>query len=140
MGDGITYGDALFKVGKKIMGDKFAGIFDENAMDRIDLKPGTGALINKPKNQHWISQYVDFGGKLHTFDSYGRKMGPNPVKTKDFKQVGDEKNCGPRSLAYLYKQLQGGAHPKLKAAAITAGTLAGLWALDVLASFINREK
>jgi hypothetical protein len=73
----VTFGDALQTVGKEILGSKFRGIFDET--EKPHLNPGTGALINKPRNQHWIAQYRDSDGELHTFDSYGRKMGPNPV-------------------------------------------------------------
>jgi hypothetical protein len=106
-GDNITYGDDLLQIGKEILGNKFVGIFTEDDLP-IKLKPNTGALVNKPKNEHWVAQYADSTGKLHTFDSYGRTMGPNPVKDlSGFKQKGKQMNCGQRSLTWLYFKLNG---------------------------------
>jgi hypothetical protein len=104
-GNGVTFGDALFQVGKEILGNKFAGIYSEN--DQIpSLKANTGILINKPANVHWIAQYKDRHGVLHTYDSYSRKMGPNPVNVPTyFRQRGSQTDCGSRSLAWLYYKL-----------------------------------
>lgn len=145
LGEGVTFGDALSTVGKEILGSKkFKGIFSEG--ETPTLEPGSGCLINKPKNVHWIAQYRDLAGKLHTFDSYGRKMGPNPVPPIDgFKQHGKEMNCGPRSLAYLYDRLvesgRGGfKFPNLGRWAKAAGTVAGLYALEMLLARYLREE
>lgn len=107
-GPGITFGDSLAQVGKEILGSKFRGVYDE--ADPIpELKPGQGVLINKPRNQHWIAQYRSKGGVLYTYDSYGRSMGPNPVPKKQipkyFIQQDPYKDCGSRSLAYLFHKL-----------------------------------
>ena len=138
LGDGVTFGDALQTVGKEILGSKFKGVLDE--AEKLSLKPGEGALINKPRNQHWIAQFRDENGKVHTFDSYGRKMGPNPVpEIKGFVQHGKEQNCGPRSLAYLCAESGGAIGPKLKTAAKTAAAVAGVLALQLLSGLIANK-
>lgn len=68
----------------------------------IRLPEGTGCIINKPTNEHWIAQ-AKINGKILTYDSYGRSMGPNSVKVIPyFKQHDPEMDCGSRSLAWLY--------------------------------------
>lgn len=104
-GPGITYGDKLLTVGKDILKDKFAGVYTEKDMP-VDIEPNTGIIINKPINVHWIAQYKDSKGKVHTFDSYGRKMGPNPSKPPEyFKQHDPNTDCGSRAMAWLYNKL-----------------------------------
>lgn len=72
----------------------------------IALAPGTGAIINKPNNVHWIAQIKNRDGVIETYDSYNRKMGQNPVKAPEyFVQKGKQQDCGSRSLAWLIHRL-----------------------------------
>jgi hypothetical protein len=109
MGSKITFGKSLDIVAKKLLGKKFYGIYLENEIPFLTefMPDEKGAIINSPINTHWIAM-IRKNGKIHTFDSYGRKMGPNPVKVDDSIKQGNKKNekdCGQRSLAYLYESL-----------------------------------
>lgn len=93
-------------MGKKLLGAKFLGVFDKEKLPSLN----SGLIVNKPANQHWIA-IANINGKIKTFDSYGRKIinGDkliNPVAVdNDIKQRDSQKNCGPRSLAWLFETL-----------------------------------
>jgi hypothetical protein len=108
-----TYSDELEKVGKKLLGNRFVGVYAADEVPK--MKNGDMAIANLDKRNmpgsHWIS-IAKQDGKLHVYDSFGRKsakiipdiMGKGAVLDADYDAEQDvkEDNCGQRSLAWLF--------------------------------------
>jgi ribosomal protein S17E len=105
----------LNKIGKKLFGKKFKGVF---ASDQIPImRGGQYAIINlddSSKNgSHWISLVKGFKGHSYVYDSFGRKhwkIIPSLVQsgngvileTEDDKEQSiDSEACGQHSLSFL---------------------------------------
>lgn len=122
-GTDALYSNQIDKFGKRIFGNKWGGVYDQNT---INLEPGKYYVCNtswakKSPGFHWISIYVTPAGIVHMFDSFvrkGNKIMPkltNRIKAKgdgvyyigdkkgkkDITQSDDTFVCGPLSLAYL---------------------------------------
>jgi len=104
IGNKITTGSDLYRLGKKLIGDKFRGIFTRRDIPK--LNEGESAILNVPSNEHWISIFKK-NGKLYEFDSFGRDMlgnGYTDFNTKDDnfdEQKIWQSDCGQRSVALL---------------------------------------
>ena len=118
VGDGVTYLNDLEKIGHKLFGVKFKGVYPSNYIPKLtDLSPY--AILNldtsKQSGSHWIA-IAKKKNKNDTlvFDSFGRN-GKSIIKSlyysgngriinsdlKDSEQTVNEDNCGAQSLAFL---------------------------------------
>ena len=107
VGDGITYSDQLEKLGKKIIGDKFLGVFLDGEPPEY-LKDNECVIINRKMNQHWVA-CININDNIYTYDSFDRKNYLGGYGDGDYDGIPDqeinESNCGQRSLAYLITTL-----------------------------------
>lgn len=111
--DETTNNDELNKLGKKIFGEKFKGVFSS---DRIpEFKSKEMAIVNldgsNKSGSHWVAFYKE-NNNLWIYDSFGRSVySILPVLKKyrgnireaddDPEQTTSEKNCGHLSMAWL---------------------------------------
>ena len=105
-----TYDSELRKIGKKLFGTKFKGVFPSDALPV--LRNGQCAIMNvdgsKEPGSHWMSLHKH-NGKLYGYDSFGRNMNKLVSKfdrviindTKDKEQGDSESNCGQRCVAWI---------------------------------------
>lgn len=112
-----TYGDDLNKIGKKLLGTKFRGVFPSDRIPILnDITPY--AILNldnsKQSGSHWIAIAKKLNkNELLVYDSFGRgykKIIPNLNKSTtmriyntdpDAEQKVKEANCGSRCLSFL---------------------------------------
>lgn len=115
LGNDTTYQGELEKVGIKLFGIKFKGVFPSDKIPPLnDLK--SYAIINLDRSNqpgsHWVS-VAHKDGKTYLYDSFGRdgkKILPSIYKSGngiilntdlDKEQHIKETNCGARSMAWL---------------------------------------
>ncbi len=113
-GSGETNNNQLLKIGRKIFGTKFIGVF---ASDQIPvMKHKEIAIVNlddsSEPGSHWVSIVKD-NNKTYIYDSYGRKtykILPELVQSgngiileteNDIEQSRIQQNCGQRCIASL---------------------------------------
>lgn len=110
LGNTTTYGDDVERVGKKMFGKKFKGVFSSDNFPKIK----TGYMIvNMDKStemgSHWVAFAADKTG-YNIYDSFGRsthKIFPNiggrfNESKRDAEQSVLQNDCGQRCLAWLY--------------------------------------
>jgi NDP-sugar pyrophosphorylase family protein len=118
VGNDVTYLSDLEKIGKKLFGVKFKGVYPSNHIPKLnDLSPY--AILNLDTSQqsgsHWIA-IAKNKNKNETliFDSFGRN-GRTIIKSlyysgngriinsdlKDSEQTVDQDNCGAKSICFL---------------------------------------
>ena len=109
-----TYSDDLDYIGKKILGDKFVGVFPSDKIPK--LKNDTYCILNLDNSSeagsHWIAIYKDNLNETYVYDSFGRsnkiiipsliKSGNGKIKDtdRDIEQKLKEVDCGARSLTW----------------------------------------
>ena len=114
MGNGETHGGDLQKMGKKLFGPKFKGVYASNTIPKI--KVGQYAIVNldttRGPGTHWMALAKSDKG-VCAYDSFGRSVynvlpslqqsgnGQIIEPEKDAEQDVDEENCGQRCLAFL---------------------------------------
>lgn len=113
VGNGVTIGADLAVVGKKLFGDKFAGVFPSNRIPPLK-PPALYTILNLDEHDepgsHWIALAKD-NLVVWVYDSFGRptqRILPDIGQKFDFfdvdadaEQLARETNCGARSLAWL---------------------------------------
>lgn len=114
IGDKTTYMNDLEKIGKKMLSQKFIGVYPSDKIPT--LKNNEYAILNLDKSNesgsHWVS-IAKKGNKTHFYDSFGRKD-INIIKSltysgngkiinteNDAEQKIQELNCGARCIAWL---------------------------------------
>lgn len=113
IGDKTTYMNDLEKIGKKMLGQKFIGVYPSDKIPT--LKNNEYAILNLDKSNesgsHWTA-IAKKANKTHFYDSFGRK--DNIIKSlkksgngkiintdNDAEQKIEELNCGARSIAWI---------------------------------------
>lgn len=114
VGKTTTYDSTLNKVGKKLFGKRFLGVFSSDRIPK--LKKGDMLIANLDKSyesgSHWVGIVMDKKGITWVYDSFGRKLhtilpnikkGRGKVKSTEFdaEQVKEQTDCGARSLCFL---------------------------------------
>ena len=116
IGKNVTYSDQLNDIGKKLLNEKFSGVYSS---DKIPLLTRTKkyAIINVDKSNqpgsHWVA-VCKINGKTYHYDSFARdnkKLMPSLSKSgngkvvnvdiSDTEQKVIEDNCGARCVAFL---------------------------------------
>jgi hypothetical protein len=115
LGNDTTYLTDLYKVGKKLFGTKFIGVFPSDEIPN-KIKKNHMAIVNlDTSNQggsHWVSICKDNSNTIWVYDSFARKTysilrsiygkGRKIKDTEhDIEQKDNESNCGSRSMAFL---------------------------------------
>lgn len=112
LGTEFQWSDALTRVGKKHLGDKFLGCFARDTINYHDMNPGESALVNtltsNTRGEHWCAVGCDEKNQIVVYDSFGREgaklLHIKAVSVKntdrDAEQKVKEVDCGPRSLAW----------------------------------------
>ena len=116
-GDKSTYMNDLDRVGRKLLGIKFKGVFPSDKIPKLnDLKPY--CILNLDKStesgSHWIALAKIHGKESSLcYDSFGRsnkkiipalqKSGNGTIQDtdRDAEQEIIQQDCGARSLAFL---------------------------------------
>ena len=117
-GDKSTYMDDLNRVGRKLLGIKFKGVFPSDKIPKLnDLKPY--CILNLDKStesgSHWIALAKIVGtNNSIVYDSFGRSAkqiipdlqysGNGTIRNADLsdsEQTITETDCGARSMAFL---------------------------------------
>jgi hypothetical protein len=103
LGDGITNGEQLFNISKKLFGDRFLGIYgDKQKKPRLNLDECI--IVNRKDNEHWICK-ANVNNTVYTYDSFNRKSYLGGFKSGDYDGRPDQKlyeeNCGQRCIAWL---------------------------------------
>jgi hypothetical protein len=116
-GDKSTYSNDLDRVGRKLLGIKFKGVFPSDKIPKLnDLKPY--CILNLDKStesgSHWISLAKLVGTRDSiVYDSFGRDnkqiipdlqySGNGTIQNtdRDAEQKIEETDCGARCLAWL---------------------------------------
>jgi len=117
LGKGVTHSNDLNKLGKKMFGSNFLGIYASNENLPLLNKNGQCFIMNLDpigeKGSHWISGYYE-NPILGIYDSFGRdtaKILPVLYNKHIYKIVDsdadpeqdiDEDDCGQKSTAFLY--------------------------------------
>lgn len=116
LGNGITYGNELNKIGVKLLKKKFKGVFPSDKIPRLS-EYKKYAILNLDKSNeagsHWIAIAYD-DKNVYVYDSFGRKSSKIIPSLKlsgngrvregsdyDAEQKIREDNCGGRSMAWL---------------------------------------
>lgn len=116
IGDKSTYMNDLNKVGRKLLGIKFKGVFPSDKIPKLnDLSPY--CILNLDKSDesgsHWIALGKINNNNSIVYDSFGRdnkQIIPNLRYSgngiildtdRDAEQKITEEDCGARSLAFL---------------------------------------
>lgn len=112
IGNQTTSEDQLLHLGKKLFGNQFRGVYPVDLLPT--LKPKQCCIINLDRSgmsgSHWVAVYFE-GGTYYVYDSFGRKssdilslLSRLKVKDSDYdsEQVISEKNCGQRSIGWLW--------------------------------------
>lgn len=114
-GDKTTYLSELLRIGKKLFGVKFKGVFPSDKIPKLnDLSPY--AILNLDKStesgSHWVA-IAKHGDKTYLYDSFGRRdtqiisnlqfTGNGKIinTDNDAEQKVEEMDCGARSIAFL---------------------------------------
>lgn len=116
-GNKSTYMNDLDRVGRKLLGVKFKGVFPSDKIPKLnDLKPYCVLNLDKSTQpgSHWVAlSKINGKNSCILYDSFGRsnkKIMPNLVNSKngkildsdrDAEQKISESDCGARSLAFL---------------------------------------
>lgn len=119
LGDKLTYAHELNKIGRKLFGIKFRGVFASDKIPKLnDLSPY--CILNLDKSgqpgSHWIAfAKLPYPSKSAiVYDSFGRTYkriipfiehsGNGRIKNTDddAEQKINESDCGARSLAFLF--------------------------------------
>ena len=112
IGNKTTYMNDLENLGKKMLGQKFIGVYPSDKIPT--LKNNEYAILNLDKSNesgsHWVA--IAKKGKTHFYDSFGRK--DNIIKSlknsgngkiintdNDAEQKTKELNCGARCISWL---------------------------------------
>jgi hypothetical protein len=103
---GITNGEDLHKLAKKLFGKRFIGIYVVKSINDVPtLKEGQIAVLNT--NEHWYFALRKHG-KLYESDSYGiDELGPKYIDIKppkNFIQGNrgiDNMDCGQRAITNM---------------------------------------
>ena len=103
---GITNGEDLSKLAKRLWGKRFIGVFVVKSLDNIPpLKEGDVAILNT--DYHWYGIFKK-DGKLYESDSYGMDRLGKRYKDKkppsyfiQGKGGVDEMDCGTRLISNL---------------------------------------
>ena len=103
IGKSTTNGEQLNKLGQRLLGNKFKGIYsDGERLPHLDV--GEGLIINRKPNEHWVSM-ANVDGKIYTYDSFNRRPYLGGHQSMDFDGKPDQKDyqsdCGQRALAML---------------------------------------
>jgi hypothetical protein len=114
LGNDTTYLDELNRVGKRLFGGKFKGVFPSNRIPR--LKHNEYVILNLDKEgeagSHWVA-LVKHNNKSYLYDSFGRrasKIIPDLLKSGngivantelDKEQKETEYDCGARTISSL---------------------------------------
>jgi hypothetical protein len=115
LGDGVTYGSDLDKLGKEILGRQFTGVFPSDRCPAMGTR-NKYAIINLDDSSgggtHWVACAFS-NGKVMLYDSFGRaatdilpslslkNLVPVVNTDDDAEQLALENNCGARSLSWL---------------------------------------
>jgi len=111
-------------IGKKLLGDKFLGVFTKDKSEKLfnNMKEGESLISNTDTTEeaqftggtHWLA-IVKSSGELLEYDSFGRRFFKDTVITDDDKeQSTTESNCGQRCISFLViERLYGGEIAKL---------------------------
>jgi len=114
--DRVTYLDQLYKIGRKMFGNKFHGVFPSDKIPKLNnIK--RYCILNLDKSNepgsHWVGLAKLKNGQTIFYDSFGRchtKIIPDlnlsgngriVNSEKDREQKIKEENCGQRCLAFL---------------------------------------
>lgn len=108
IGNDTTTDSQLEKIGKKLIGNGFGGVFPR---DKMTFKYGPFIIVNTDTSdlpgEHWVALVKD-NGKIYGYDSFGRKLTSLgfSYSIKDSELDAEQKihqtNCGQRCLAWLY--------------------------------------
>jgi len=117
LGKGVTNELQLTKLGKKLIGDSFLGVYAANDNLPKLYKDGQCFIMNldnkRQPGSHWIAGYYE-NPILGIYDSFGRETAKIlPIlynkhfykivdSDYDAEQKIDEDDCGQRSLSFLY--------------------------------------
>ena len=115
VGNKTTYSDDLLLISKKLLGDKFSGVYSSDEIPK--LQTDTYAILNldtsSESGSHWIAIYKDKSNETYVYDSFGRsnkkiipslsKSGNGIIKDtdRDAEQKINQIDCGARSLAWI---------------------------------------
>lgn len=117
LGDDTTYMDDLERVGRKLLGTKFKGVYPSDKIPKLnDLRQY--CILNldnsKQKGSHWVAlAKKENSNNSLIYDSFGRchtKILPNLQYSgngriqntdRDIDQKIEETDCGARSMAWL---------------------------------------
>lgn len=114
-GNNTTYQNDLLKIGKKLLGDKFKGVYPSDKIPKLNKKTPYAILNLDNSNEtgsHWVA-IVKKGKEIIFYDSFGRedtKIIPNLKNSgngkilntdKDAEQKINEYDCGARCLSFL---------------------------------------
>lgn len=113
MGNGSTYSSDLNGLGKKVLGQSFAGVYPADRIPTLGKKQKY-AIVNLDDSDepgsHWVACAYD-NGAVQLYDSFGRnakQILPSLTANhrvnntdSDAEQDDTEENCGQRSLAWL---------------------------------------
>ena len=112
----VTYLDQLDKIGKKLFGTKFHGVYSSDKIPKLNMVKRYCILNLDRSDQsgsHWVALAKLQDGKTIFYDSFGRchtKIIPTlnlsgngriVNSEKDREQKIKEENCGQRCLAFL---------------------------------------
>ncbi len=108
-----TNSEELSKLGKKIFGDKFRGVFPSDKIPDLNNKEMVIANLDNSSQagSHWIALYKD-NDNLWIYDSFGRSVysilpilkkhkGKIKEADKDAEQKIEQECCGQYSTAFL---------------------------------------
>ncbi len=101
IGKDVTLSNDLEKLGTKLFGPRFRGVFACNLIPK--LLPGDLCIANLDEAHEEGSHWVGIAGNL-CYDSFGRTgIGFDDYKQteNDVEQYIHENNCGARSMAFL---------------------------------------
>ena len=112
----VTYLDQLDKIGRKLFGTKFYGVYPSDKIPKLNMVKRY-CILNLDKStesgSHWVALALLKDGKTIFYDSFGRchtKIIPSLNLSgngriinseKDKEQKIREQNCGQRCLAFL---------------------------------------
>ena len=114
-GDKTTYSDGILRIGKKMLGDKFNGVYPSDQIPKLNEESPYAILdfdTSEEKGSHWVA-IAKKGDKTYMYDSFGRKdteiianlqfsrNGRIMNTDDDSEQKITQRDCGPRSLAFL---------------------------------------
>jgi hypothetical protein len=126
IGSEVTKTNTLTRVGQRVFGPSFIGVYARDTFPFQNLSPGDKGIINTDRSDqegtHWvaIARGITEPDKVYVYDTFGRKglipaqsVQPLPPGTHlsptddDAEQKDSEDNCGARCLAWLcvYEEL-----------------------------------